>query len=102
MPKEDSYNYEDDMENYATLENGWWIYTGFKVNETKDRRGRIHAHRDKSDPKICPKCDFVWAREYVQQTMNSILLSDFPRYKLKEAVCYFCVPYKKECVDDNT
>jgi len=95
MAKKDLYNYEDDIENFETLLNGWWIYTGFEVSKVKNSSGRIHAQKEKSDPKICPKCDFVWAREYVGGTMNSRLLPDFPRYKLKEAVCYFCVPYKK-------
>ena len=98
--KEDLYSIESDIDNYDNLKNGWLYYINQRNNDKYKMGRRIQHNKDKSNPRICPKCDFVWAREYVSRTMNARLLVDFPRYGLKKAVCYFCVPYEKQDIDD--
>lgn len=93
--KEKLYLIEEDISNYYELENGWWVYCGLKRDRSIKRgRSRVHAQKAKSDPKLCPECDYVWAREYCSttKTTNSILLTNFPKYKLEKQVCYFCKP----------
>jgi len=95
--KEKLYSPEDDRENYLELKNGWWYYCSLRGNVTAHHnRNRIHAQKAKADPKLCPKCNYVWAREYCVTTKitNSVLLTDFPRYKLDKKVCMFCKPGK--------
>ena len=91
--KEQLYLIEDDVENYLELENGWWYYCGLRGNRSLYyNKNRIHAQVEKSAPRLCPKCNYVWAREYCSttKTTNSVLLSDFPKYKLTKKVCIFC------------
>ena len=91
--KEKLYSIEDDIENYFELRNGWWYYCGLRGSvPSHHNRNRIHAQKAKADPKLCPKCNYVWAREYCSttKTINSILLADFPKYKLTKRVCIFC------------
>lgn len=92
--KDKLYKFEDDIENHDTLENGWWYYTGLSNDAivTSKRRLRTCAHLNKQDPRLCTKCNYVWAREYDSDTKitASILLPDFPKYGLKKQICYFC------------
>ena len=54
----------------------------------------IHYNDKKSQPRLCPTCNYVWSREYdsTTKTIASILLPDFPKYKLRKHICYFCKP----------
>ncbi len=90
------YKIEDDIDNYYDLENGWWIYNGMSRDnsiQVKYYRG-IRYQEDKSKPRLCPECNYAWSREYdsTTKTTASILLPDFPKYKLEKHVCYFCKP----------
>ena len=92
--EEKLYSREKDEENYLELKNGWWHYCSLRGYVSKHHnRSRIHAQKAKADPKLCPKCNYVWAREYcpATKTSNSVLLTDFPKYKLTKEVCMFCI-----------
>mgnify|MGYP003132088105 CR=1 FL=1 len=92
--KEKLYSIEDDIENYLELKNGWWCYCSLRGGVSSlHNRTRIHAQKAKADPKLCPKCNYVWAREYCAstKTSNSVILTDFPKYKLNKEVCMFCI-----------
>jgi len=93
--KDKLYLVEEDISNYYVIENGWWYYCNLRGNVTAyHNRNRIHAQKAKADPKLCPKCNLVWAREYCSNTKiaNSRLLPNFPKYKLEKSECYFCNP----------
>jgi len=94
MDKKDKlYLVEEDIENFRTLENGWWHYCSMRRDKVVNkRRVRSYTQQSKLEPKLCPKCNFVWAREYDAQLKitNSILLPNFPRYKLELLDCQFC------------
>ncbi len=96
MNKKDKlYLVEEDIQNYINLENGWWYYCSMRRDKViHKRKVRSHTQKSKSEPRLCPKCNFVWAREYcsINKIANSILLPDFPKYKLKKLECYFCNP----------
>jgi len=90
------YKIENDIDIYYELENGWWYYCsihrniGYKMKHTNE----IHYNDRKSQPRLCPTCNYVWSREYdsTTKTIASILLPDFPKYKLRKYICYFCKP----------
>tara|TARA_Y100001938_G_scaffold145729_1_gene223037 strand:- start:47 stop:376 length:330 start_codon:yes stop_codon:yes gene_type:complete len=97
----DLYTIEDDIKNLDNLLNGWWWYTNQREYAFPKGTRTIANDKEKSNPKICPKCNYVWARENISRTINSRFLVDFPRYGLKKAVCYFCVPYEKQRINKN-
>jgi len=101
MNKEKLYNYNNYINDYLLLENGWWVYAGH--SNVIDKEKNIHDD-DKlyvNNPFVCEICGYVWTIDIGHRknkdgyiVKNSVLLEDFPKYGLDKKPCYFCIPEK--------